>query len=257
MRPDFGSVSEAPGIRVSPEALQMVYHRYQTALSYCEGKDVLEVACGPGMGLGCLLRKAKSVIGGDYTEALTKQARLHYKNRIPILRLDAHALPFQDKSFDCIVLYEAIYYLRDPNQFLRECCRLLRAEGQILVSTVNKEWSDFNPSPLSTRYFSARELAQLFERNKFQAVIYGAFPLANSSVRDALISWFKRLAVLLRLIPKTMKGKEWLKRIFFGELITLPSELNGEKSEYIAPVPLALEAPSLEYKILYAIGRLV
>ena len=36
------------------------------AARLASGKDVLEVACGPGIGLGYLQRRAARVVGGDY-----------------------------------------------------------------------------------------------------------------------------------------------------------------------------------------------
>ena len=36
------------------------------------------------------------------------------------------------------------------------------------------------------------------------------------------ISLVKRAAGKLNLVPRSMKGKEWLKRVFYGELFPLP-----------------------------------
>ena len=256
MKIGFDDVTEAPGIRVSREAMQMVYHRYQIALEHCQGKDILEVACGAGMGLGYLAKKAKAVVAGDYAEKLITKAKFHYKDRIPLLRLDAHNLPFKDQSFDRILLSEAIYYLSDPSRFLQECRRLLRAGGIVLISTANKEWLDFNPSALSTRYFSAQELCELLRGCQFQASIYGAFQTTKAYRGDWLLSWIKRIAVSAHLIPKTMKSKEWLKRIFFGELLTLPAELDGAKLEFTPATPIVPGVSADSFKVLYAVGRL-
>jgi len=82
--------------------------------------------------------------------------------------------------------------------------------------------SDFNSSPYSKWYLSARELADLSRRHQFQAETRGAFPVRQASARDAVISVLKRVAVALHLIPKTMRNKEFLKRVFFGQLVQLP-----------------------------------
>jgi 2-polyprenyl-3-methyl-5-hydroxy-6-metoxy-1,4-benzoquinol methylase len=63
---DYCTVTELPGSNATKEQLARLYHRYHFAAGFCEGKDVLEVACGAGQGLGYLARKAKSVVGGDY-----------------------------------------------------------------------------------------------------------------------------------------------------------------------------------------------
>src|SRR2546427_8051575 len=118
---NYTTVTEVPGIRTSREQLAMLYARYAYATDLCGGKVVLEVACGAGQGLGYLVKKAKLVVGGDYTENLIRVAQRYYSGRVPLLRLDAHVLPFRDSSFDVVLLYEAIYYLAYPEQFLDEC----------------------------------------------------------------------------------------------------------------------------------------
>ncbi|MBM4030067.1 MAG: class I SAM-dependent methyltransferase, partial [Planctomycetes bacterium] len=200
---DFSIVTEATGTPVTREALSMMYTRYRLAAEYCENKDVLKVACGSGQGLGYLATKVGRVVGGDCTEKLLRVASRHYHGRMPLVRLDAQMLPFKDQSFDVVILYEAIYYLVRPDQFLAESRRVLRDQGTILISTVNKEWSDFNPSPLSARYFSAQELGELLKSQGFNAELYGAFPVCGESIKDRTLSLLKRAAVQLHLIPKT------------------------------------------------------
>jgi ubiquinone/menaquinone biosynthesis C-methylase UbiE len=253
---DYSTVTEATGNRITREALSMLYTRYSFAANFCKGRDVLEIACGSGQGLGYLARKANRIIGGDYTDGLIKRAQQYYQGRVPILRLDAHALPFHARSFDVVILYEAIYYLEDPNEFLTECRRVLREKGIVLICTVNKEWSDFNPSPFSTRYFSASELAALMKNHQFDVELLGAFPISTKSAKDRVVSFFKRSAVALHLMPKTMKGKEFLKRVFFGKLVPLPSEVKDGMAEYAPPVPISLETLNPQYKVLYAIARM-
>src|SRR2546427_9416346 len=108
---DYTSVAETPTLKASREQVSMLYTRYHFAADHCLGKVVLEVACGAGQGLGYLAKKAKLVVGGDYTENLLRVAQRSYNRRVPLLHLDAHALPFRDSSFDVVLLYEAIYYL--------------------------------------------------------------------------------------------------------------------------------------------------
>ena len=62
--------------------------------------------------------------------------------------------------------------------------------------------------------------------------------------------------VSLHLIPKTMKGKELLKRIFSGKLIPLPPEITDDMAEYIPPVPIPFDTPNFEFKVIYAVAQL-
>ena len=63
-----------------------------------------------------------------------------------------------------------------------------------------------------------------------------------------------KIAVALNIIPKTMKGKELLKRIFYGKLLPLPPEISGGMAEYIPPVTIPYDSPNFGYKVLYVVG---
>ena len=255
MGTDYPTVTEVPGNKVTRDQLARTYHRYHTALKFCEGKDVLKVGCGAGQGLGYLARRAKRVIGGDHTEYLLKLAQEHYGGRVELLRLDAHTLPFKDSCFDVVILFEAIYYLAPAERFVEEVHRVLRKDGVLLVCTVNKDWSDFNPSPYSTKYFSVPESFSLLNQRFFGVKFYGAFPVSGGTVKDSLVSLIKRAAIHFHLIPKTIGGKEIFKRIFFGKLSAFPPELEDGMAEYSPPVPIPCDSRNFQYKVLYAVAR--
>jgi ubiquinone/menaquinone biosynthesis C-methylase UbiE len=254
-RPDFVSVSETPGTRITREALAMACGRYGFAARRSAGLDVLELACGSGQGLGWLARHARRVIAADCTASVLRTARGHYGDRIPFVQLDAQVLPFQDRNFDVVVLYEAIYYLPDAAAMVRECRRVLRPSGRLLICTVNREWTGFNPSPFSTKYFSAGELRKLLQAEGFRTELYAAFPVRRDSALGELLTFIKRLAVRFNAIPKTMRGKQVLKRIFLGPLTDVPAELSEDTAGVDEPVALAEANHVAGYKILYAVAH--
>ena len=99
-------------------------------------------------------------------------------------------------------------------------------------------------------------LDKLLDENGFNAEFYGAFSTLPNSLKEKAIANIKRIAVALHLIPKTMKGKEFLKRIFGGELISLPPEITEGMAEYVPPVPIPHDIPNSEYKVICAVARL-
>lgn len=155
-----------------------------------------------------------------------------------------------------VILYEAIYYLARPEKFFHEARRVLRDCGILLIAMVNKDWGEFNPSPFSTHYFSVSELDKLLYENGFNAEFYGAFSALPKGLKEKAIALIKRSAVALGLIPKTMKGKEVLKRIFFGKLIPLAPEITDNMAEYFPPIPIPNDRPNFEYKVIYAVARI-
>src|SRR5436853_5950477 len=122
MQPDFSTITEAPGLQATHVQLQRLYQRYHFAKEYCQNKDILEVACGTGIGLGYLASVSKSVCGIDIDERNLSIARDIYKNTsIRIERGDAQQMTFNDATFDVVLLFEAIYYLPVPMKFIAEC----------------------------------------------------------------------------------------------------------------------------------------
>lgn len=256
MPEDYTSVTELRGSQATREQQARLYHRYHTAGRYAAGKRVLEVACGAGLGLGYLARTASSVVGGDYTENLLRIAQSHYQGRVPLVHLDAHHLPFQNQAFDLVVIFEAIYYMAQAEQVIAESRRVLSDGGILLIGTVNKDWSEFTPSALSTRYFSVPELRDLLIQHGFADLeFFGAFPTTATSLKQKIVSLIRRVAITLDLVPGTLKARELLKRIFYGQLTPLKPEVEDGMAELEPLVPIPGEFPNTEYKIMYAIGH--
>jgi ubiquinone/menaquinone biosynthesis C-methylase UbiE len=253
----YQTVTELPGGKASKEQLERLYQRYRFAYQFCKGKDVLEVACGAGQGLGYLAGAAKTVVGGDIDQENLKFAKTKYeqRNNIRIELLDAQKISFSDKSFDVVIFYEAIYYLKEAERFFDEAYRILREDGLLVICTANKDWGDFNPSPFSTRFFSVPELNSLLVQKFYDVKFYGGFKVKTNGLRTVIISLIKRIAIFLKIIPKTMKGKEFFKRLFFGQLLPLPAEIYEGMTEYIEPVPVAADLPNDDYKVIFAVGR--
>ncbi|PIP81576.1 MAG: hypothetical protein CO113_14155 [Elusimicrobia bacterium CG_4_9_14_3_um_filter_62_55] len=254
MTDDFSTVTELEGNQAHLEQLRVILTRYELARRTAGTGAVLEAACGSGRGLAYLAETAERVVGGDYTMALVEAARRHYQGRIPVLRLDAHRLPFADASFDAVLCFEALYYFADADAFFREARRVLRPGGKLVLSSSNREWEGCIPSPYSTRYLSALELEQSLSKLGFKASLYAGFPAAVSEQRGVL-SRLRRLASRSGLMPKTMVGKAFLKRLFYGPLRRLGPEIDTD----IPVEPLipwsSSSGPVLSHKLIYAVAE--
>jgi len=256
MTPDYSPITEIPGHPATREQLARLYQRYHLAAEHSRGKRVLEVACGSGIGLGYLAQMAAMVVGGDYTESLLRTARAYYQERAPLIRLDAQALPFRNGSFDTIVLFEAIYYLPDPECFLAESRRVLVDGGALLIGTVNKEWPEFSPSSFSTRYFSTAKLQAMLAHHGFASPeFFGGFPASAHSPGQRAIALIRRVAASLNLIPKTLGARARLKRLFYGATTPLPSEVREGMVELAPLERIDGHASNTLHKIIYAVVR--
>jgi len=254
MSTDFTTVTEIAGDEVTAEQVERAVHRYIWAGQYCAGKDVLEIACGNGQGLGYLASVAKSLRAGDIDKNLVERAGAYYGDRIAIDVMDAQDLPFEDNSLDVVLLYEALYYIPEADKFMTECKRVLRNDGHILIVTANKDLSDFNPSPHSHVYFGAVELNELMQKHGFSADILGYWPLTSSGFKEKVLRPVKKLVVASGLMPKTMAGKKLIKRLVFGELVSMPAEISGDMIDYVPPDPIGSDVPDRTHKVIYCAG---
>lgn len=249
------NVTEFSGQSISAEQLDRICHRYHWALGYCGNKDVLEVGCGGGQGLGLLKREARSVMGSDVSPEVIERAKRTYGDEMRLDVFSADACPLPDRSIDVVLLFEAIYYLPDVGRFLDEMRRILRPGGVLLIATANKDLYDFVPSPFSTRYLGVVELAEALTLAGFSSRFWGYVDTRKVSIRQRILRPVKYLASKLDIIPKTMAGKSILKQIFFGQMALMPPRIDGIACDYVPPKALPDNQPSRHYKVIYCLAE--
>lgn len=247
----FLNVTEIEGQGISHEQLERMCHRYSWAALDCAGKDVLEVACGAGQGLEMLGKTARSLVAGDYSPEVLAVARKTVGESVPLSVFGAEAMPFADASLDRVLLFEALYYINPPEAFFAEAHRVLRPLGSILIVTANKDLYDFHPSPFATRYLGTTELLDALTRAGFAVEMWGYLDTTEVSLRQRILRPAKAIASKLGLMPKTMKGKKWLKKLFFGSMVEMPASLADLPFAYNPPEPIKTDVPDRRYKVIY------
>jgi SAM-dependent methyltransferase len=146
---------------------------YQRLARRCAGLDVLEAGCGEGYGADLISRVARRVIAVDYDETTVAHVRTHYPG-VEVTHGNLAELPLADASVDAVVNFQVIEHLWDQTQFVRECARVLRPSGLLMVSTPNR--ITFSPgrdtpiNPFHTRELNADELTQLLVDAGFASV---------------------------------------------------------------------------------------
>lgn len=247
----FLNVTEIEGQRISQEQLERMCHRYHWAANDCAGLDVLEAACGAGQGLEILKSKANKLHAGDYSPEVLAVAQRSFGETIPLSVFSAESMPFPDASFDRILLFEALYYIGSPAAFFTEAHRVLRPGGKILITTANKDLYDFHPSPFAHRYLGVKELTAELSDANFTTEMWGYLDTADVSMRQRILRPVKALASKLGLIPKTMHGKEWLKKLFFGTMATMPPSLVNIPFAYSPPLSIPASDADHTHKVIY------
>jgi GT2 family glycosyltransferase/2-polyprenyl-3-methyl-5-hydroxy-6-metoxy-1,4-benzoquinol methylase/glycosyltransferase involved in cell wall biosynthesis len=116
------------------------HHRYIFAVPFCEGKTVLDVACGEGYGTNLIGTVAASTVGVDIDESIIEFARRnHGAARLHFLCAPARNIPINNKNFDVIVSFETIEHFSEHDEFLQEINRLLKDDGLFIISSPNRD----------------------------------------------------------------------------------------------------------------------
>ena len=206
MAPDVEFTGErtVPGKTV--EALFREHEeRYVFAGQYVAGKDVLDVACGTGVGTSFLREAgARRLWGFDIDSDAIAFAKARYGD-CEFVQSDASDLCLPDSSVDVVVSFETLEHLKDQGRFLAECRRVLRPGGLLICSTPNlriSQWGKYNP-------FHVREMlpmefqtlvggvfatVQLFaQRNRAYLPYIGRKSMANILEQLGLKSWILRI----------------------------------------------------------------
>jgi ubiquinone/menaquinone biosynthesis C-methylase UbiE len=253
----FVAVTEIAGEEISQEQLERMCERYYWSKKYCEGKDVIEGACGTGQGLGYLNDISASFKAFDVSEEVLEQPRKHYGDRIELTAADAMNMPYEDNSADSILLFEALYYVPDAKAFFKDAARVLRPGGHLLIVNANKDLFDFNPSPHSHEYHGTVELKTQLEASGFEIEeMAGGTPVEQLSLKQKILRPVKKIVVKFGLMPKTMAGKKLLKRLVFGSMVEMPAEITKDMCEYQAPTAIDASTPNSSYKVLYCAAKL-
>lgn len=137
---------------------------YERLAPRCAGRDVLEAGCGEGYGADLIADVARRVVAVDYDDSAVAHVRNRYP-RVQVQQGNLAELPLPDASVDVVVNFQVIEHLWDQGQFIRECARVLRPSGVLMISTPNR--ITFSPgrdtpiNPFHTRELNADELTEL------------------------------------------------------------------------------------------------
>jgi SAM-dependent methyltransferase len=91
-------------------------------------RSLLDVGAGTGR-VGLFLQAARpqiSVIGIEPISALRESGHSKGASRSSLIEGNAHAIPFQDKSFDMVCAFGVMHHLADPTQATIEMLRVAR-----------------------------------------------------------------------------------------------------------------------------------
>ena len=107
---------------------------YDRIPSKIRNKEVLEIATGPGLLAKHVAYAAKRIVATDYSEGMIREAKKgEHADNLSFEIADAANLPYEDHSFDVVLIANALHVMPEPEKALREINRVLR-EGGLLIA---------------------------------------------------------------------------------------------------------------------------
>ena len=126
---------------LNSEFYKRTRNRINWICSQAHGDKVLDLGCSQGV--VCLLLGCEgfNCIGVDNEESAINYARHELENeekavqqRVSFILAEATKLPFEDNSFDTIILTEVLEHLNNPDKILAESKRVLKEKGKIIIT---------------------------------------------------------------------------------------------------------------------------
>jgi len=120
--------------------LRLNFIKKRTSL---KGKRVLDIGCGGGILTEALSEAGAEVIGIDASPQTIGVAKSHanlVNSKATYLEstVEDFISKNQNDSFDVITCLEMLEHVPAPNKIIESCCALLKDEGDIFLSTINR-----------------------------------------------------------------------------------------------------------------------
>ncbi|MEA3375840.1 MAG: methyltransferase domain-containing protein [Chloroflexota bacterium] len=177
--------------------------KFEFASRYAADKVVLDAGCGAGQGTAHVARKgARHVIGVDISREAVAYAYHHYVERAKLSNvsfgtINGMRLGFCGQAFDLVTSIEVIEHLVEPETYLTEIRRVLKDNGQLVLSTPNKRISSPTPGamwPHHVHEFYPEELQSLLEHHFATVEMWGmSIPVYDQHPLRRLVHWFAPL----------------------------------------------------------------
>lgn len=126
----YAPVYEA-AMRSDRKIYQFMYDRIPAVI---KGKEVLEIATGPGLLAKHVAPAAARMVATDYSDGMIAEAKKgQCPDNLTFEVADATSLPYEDDSFDAVLISNALHVMPEPEKALKEIDRVLRPGGILIA----------------------------------------------------------------------------------------------------------------------------
>ncbi|MDG2474608.1 MAG: bifunctional 2-polyprenyl-6-hydroxyphenol methylase/3-demethylubiquinol 3-O-methyltransferase UbiG [Paracoccaceae bacterium] len=120
-----------------------------------KGLEILDIGCGGGLLSEPMARMGAQVLGADVTAQNIPIARAHANQSdltIDYKHASAQDLANDSLRFDVILNMEVIEHVANPSSFLETCSELLKPNGLMICSTINRNMKSYVNAIIGAEY---------------------------------------------------------------------------------------------------------
>ncbi|WP_186294073.1 bifunctional 2-polyprenyl-6-hydroxyphenol methylase/3-demethylubiquinol 3-O-methyltransferase UbiG [Bradyrhizobium guangdongense] len=130
------------------------FERNVRSLNCLGGLRLLDIGCGAGLLCEPLSRLGAQVIGVDPSASNIAAAKLHADKGH--LSIDYRCTTAEEidprERFDIVLAMEVVEHVADVGMFLNRCAAMLKPNGLMVVSTLNRNWKSFALAIVGAEY---------------------------------------------------------------------------------------------------------
>ena len=170
-----------------------VYEKmYELICSVVKDKTVLELATGTGLIAKHIVKATAHIEATDASpEMIAEAKRDNQSAKLHFSVQDMFSLPYASKSFDVVIVSNALHIVPQPEKALQEIKRVLKDDGVLIAPTFTHAGNSFSGKvraffmklagfPLRSKWTSAEYLRFLSQNGwtvRKSAVLKASFPL--------------------------------------------------------------------------------
>ena len=110
-----------------------------------KGKTVLELAAGTGLIAKNIVNAAAHIEASDTSAEMIREAkRRNHSAKLYFSVQDMFRLPYVDKSFDVVIVSNALHIVPQPEKALAEIHRVLKDDGVLITPTFTHAGNSFS-----------------------------------------------------------------------------------------------------------------
>ena len=118
---------------------------YELIRPIVKAKTVLELAAGTGMIAKNIVNAAAHIEATDASAEMIAEAKRYNRSaKLHFSVQDMFSLPYADRSFDAVIVSNALHIVPQPEKALREIRRVLKDDGVLIAPTFTHAGNSFS-----------------------------------------------------------------------------------------------------------------